>query len=174
MHSAAKNALLTAALLSGGLGSGIAADKTILLIAGRPSHGPGDHEFLAGSLLLQKCLNKVKGIKAEVHDFGWPKNDAAFESIDAVLIYADGGGSHPAIQKDRAKLIDGLAKKGIGIGCAHYGVEVPKGDPAKPVQESVRPIYKTLRCCPSDLGRMRYPLVAHDGHQQAPGQRDRR
>ena len=135
MHSAAKNALLTAALLLGGLGSGIAADKTILLIAGRPSHGPGDHEFRAGSLLLQKCLNMVKGIKAEVHDFGWPKDDSAFEGIDALLIYADGGGGHPAIQKDRAKLIDGLAKKGIGIGCAHYGVEVPKGDPGKYMQD---------------------------------------
>lgn len=142
MHSAAKNALLAAALLLGGLGSGIAADKTILLIAGRPSHGPGDHEFRAGSLLLKKCLNKVKGIKAEVHDFGWPKDDAVFEGIDAVLIYADGGGGHPAIQKDRAKLIDGIAKKGIGIGCAHYGVEVPKGDPGKYMQDWIGGYYE--------------------------------
>ena len=142
MHSAAKNALLAAALLLGGLGSGLAAGKKILLIAGRPSHGPGDHEFRAGSLLLQKCLNQIKGIKAEVHDFGWPKDDAAFEGIDAVLIYADGGGGHPAIQKDRAKLIDGLAKKGIGIGCAHYGVEVPKGDPGKYMQDWIGGYYE--------------------------------
>ena len=142
MHSAAKNALLAATLLLGGLGSGLAADKKILLIAGRPSHGPGDHEFRAGSLLLQKCLNQIKGIKAEVHDFGWPKDDAAFEGIDGVLIYADGGGGHPAIQKDRAKLIDGLAKKGIGIGCAHYGVEVPKGDPGKYMQDWIGGYYE--------------------------------
>ena len=142
MHSAAKNALLAAALLLGGLGSGLAADKKILLIAGRPSHGPGDHEFRAGSLLLQKCLNQIKGIKAEVHDFGWPKDDEAFGGIDAVLIYADGGGGHPAIQKDRAKLIDGLAKKGIGIGCAHYGVEVPKGDPGKYMQDWIGGYYE--------------------------------
>ena len=142
MHSAVKNALLAAALLLGGLGSGLAADKKILLIAGRPSHGPGDHEFRAGSLLLQKCLNQIKGIKAEVHDFGWPKDDEAFGGIDAVLIYADGGGGHPAIQKDRAKLIDGLAKKGIGIGCAHYGVEVPKGDPGKYMQDWIGGYYE--------------------------------
>ena len=142
MHSAVKNALLAAALLLGGLGSGLAANKKILLIAGRPSHGPGDHEFRAGSLLLQKCLNQIKGIKAEVHDFGWPKDDAAFEGIDAMLIYADGGGGHPAIQKDRAKLIDGLAKKGIGIGCAHYGVEVPKGDPGKYMQDWIGGYYE--------------------------------
>ena len=142
MHSAVKNTLLAAALLLSGLGSGLAANKKILLIAGRPSHGPGDHEFRAGSLLLQKCLNKIKGSKAEGHDFGWPKDDAAFEGIDAVLIYADGGGGHPAIQKDRAKLIDGLAKKGIGIGCAHYGVEVPKGDPGKYMQDWIGGYYE--------------------------------
>ena len=142
MHTAAKNALLAATLLISGLGGGFAADKKILLIAGRPSHGPGDHEFRAGSLLLQKCLNKVKGIKAEMHDFGWPKDDSAFDGADAVLIYADGGGGHPAIQKNRAKLIDGLAKRGLGIGCAHYGVEVPKGDPGKYMQDWIGGYYE--------------------------------
>ena len=142
MHTAAKNALLAATLLISGLGGGFAADKKILLIAGRPSHGPGDHEFRAGSLLLKKCLNKVKGIKAEMHDFGWPKDDSAFNGADAVLIYADGGGGHPAIQKNRAKLIDGLAKHGVGIGCAHYGVEVPRGDPGKYMQDWIGGYYE--------------------------------
>ena len=32
------------------------ADKRIVLLAGRPSHAPGDHEFRAGSLLLKKAL----------------------------------------------------------------------------------------------------------------------
>src|SRR6266404_339792 len=42
--------------------AGSAAEKKIVLIAGKPSHGPGDHEFRAGCLLLQKCLNQVPGI----------------------------------------------------------------------------------------------------------------
>ena len=99
------------------------ADKKILLIAGRPSHGPGDHEFRAGSLLLQKCLNKIKGIKAEVHDFGWPKDDAAFEGIDAVLIYADGGGRHPALQGNNLEKLGKLMKTGAGFLTIHYAVE---------------------------------------------------
>ena len=33
------------------------ADKRIVLIAGRPSHPPGMHEFRAGCLLLQKALS---------------------------------------------------------------------------------------------------------------------
>ncbi len=108
-----------------------AENKKIILLAGKPSHGPGDHEFNAGCLLLQKCLSNVPGVDVEVHKMGWPKDDAVLKSADAILIYADGGAGHPAIQADRMNLIDHLAKKGVGIGCAHYGVEVPKGDPGK-------------------------------------------
>ena len=107
---------------------GRAADKKIVLIAGRPSHGPGDHEFRAGSLLLKKCLDQTPGITSTVHANGWPTEASAFEGADALLIYADGGEGHPALQGDRVKLLDGLAAKGVGIGCAHYGVEVPKGE----------------------------------------------
>ena len=42
-----------------------AADKKIVLIAGKPSHGPGEHEHNAGLLLFQKCLASVPGIKGQ-------------------------------------------------------------------------------------------------------------
>lgn len=121
-----------AALTAIGLGcclSANAADKKLLLIAGSVSHGPGDHEFRAGTLLLQKGLANVPGLDVEVHFDGWPESDTAFEGADAVVIYADGGGGHPAIQKDRIALIDSLVEKGVGVGCMHYGVEVPTGAP---------------------------------------------
>ena len=39
-----------------------AADTTkIVLVAGHPSHGPGEHEFNAGCKLLAKCLAQVPG-----------------------------------------------------------------------------------------------------------------
>ena len=69
----ARISLFAAALLVSSFGSSYADNKKILLIAGKPSHGPGDHEFRAGALLLQKCLNKTQNIQAEVHDYGWPK-----------------------------------------------------------------------------------------------------
>ena len=125
--------LQTVLFLAAGLSAAtaLAADKKIVLIAGAPSHGPGDHEFRAGCLLLQQCLNSVPGITSEVHSNGWPRNPSAFEGADAVLIYADGGGGHPAIQEERMEFIDALADKGVGLGFAHYGVEVPKGDPGE-------------------------------------------
>ena len=101
-----------------------AADKKIILIAGRPSHPPGMHEFRAGSLLLQQCLAGVKGVSVTVYSNGWPNVENAFEGANAVVIYADGGGGHPAIQKDHKEILGALAKKGVGLGFMHYGVEV--------------------------------------------------
>ncbi|MBM3833401.1 MAG: hypothetical protein FJ403_09035 [Verrucomicrobia bacterium] len=138
-----KKLLQLAALLSlGAMLSAIAADKKILLLAGKQSHGPGDHEFRAGCLLLKKCLDGVPGLEVEVHTNGWPKNESAFEGADAILIYADGGGGHPGFQADRLKLIDGLVQKGVGIGCAHFGVEVPKGDPGEAMHRWIGGYYE--------------------------------
>jgi type 1 glutamine amidotransferase len=101
------------------------ADKRIILIAGKPSHGPGEHEFRAGCLLLNQCLEKVPGVSSVVYSNGWPREASAFDGADAILIYADGGAGHPAIQADHAKVLGDLVSKGVGLGCAHYGVEVP-------------------------------------------------
>jgi hypothetical protein len=105
-----------------------AGQKKLIIIAGKPSHPPMMHEFRAGSLLLEKCLQEVKGLKVEVHDNGWVKNEATFADADAVVIYADGGGKHPALQGDNLKTLEKLIRKGVGFGCMHYGVEVPPGE----------------------------------------------
>ncbi len=102
------------------------AKKKIVLIAGSASHGSGDHEFNAGVQLLKKCLDKVPNVTVVTHLNGWPKDNAIFDGADAILIYSDGGGGHPAIQGERLKFLDGLMQKGVGLACAHYAVEVPK------------------------------------------------
>ncbi|NBQ24926.1 MAG: hypothetical protein EBU26_11830, partial [Verrucomicrobia bacterium] len=60
----------------------LAQDKQIILLAGKPSHGPGDHEFNAGCLLLQKCLANVPGVQVQVHSMGWPKDESVLEHAD--------------------------------------------------------------------------------------------
>ena len=85
-----------------------AADTKIIFIAGRPSHPPGMHEFRAGCLLLQQCLAPVKGVNVTVYSNGWPHVEGALDKADAVVIYADGGGGHPALQADRLKFMDKL------------------------------------------------------------------
>lgn len=98
-----------------------AADTKIVLIAGRPSHGPGEHEHNAGVLLFKKCLASVPGVTVETHLSGeWP---ASFDGASAIVIYSDGGGGHPALQSDRLAQLDALMKKGVGFGCVHYACE---------------------------------------------------
>jgi len=103
-----------------------AADKKIVLIAGGVSHGAGEHEFRAGCLLLQQWLQSVPGISTAVYSNGWPDKANAFENASAIFIYCDGGDGHPAIRPDRLKVLGDLMAKGVGLGCAHYAVEVPK------------------------------------------------
>lgn len=107
--------------------SGIGQRKKIVMIAGSPSHGPGDHEFNAGCLLLKKCLDEnVPYVVTASYSGGWPKDPSAFDNADEVFIYSDGGAGHPAIQRDRLAMLDALFKSGVGIALGHYAVEVPK------------------------------------------------
>jgi type 1 glutamine amidotransferase len=121
-----RNFILILVTLGSSVLASQAADKKIVFIAGKPSHGPGDHEHRAGCLLLSKCVNQVPGVTSVVVSNGWPASDSVFDGADAVIIYADGGDGHPAIKPERLKLLDALASKGVGIGCLHYAVELPK------------------------------------------------
>ncbi len=102
--------------------------KKVVLVAGPRSHGYGAHEHNAGWLLLAKLLNEnMPNIHAAVYRNGWPKDPTAFDNADAIAIYCDGGGGHVVMR--HLEETDKLAKKGVGIACFHYGVEVPKGKP---------------------------------------------
>ena len=121
-----------------------AAERKIALIAGKQSHGPGDHEFRAGCLLLKSCLDNVSGITSVVYSNGWPANPNAFDGASAVVIYADGGGGHPAIQGDHRKILGDLAKNGVGLGFMHYGVEVPSTNGGPEFLEWIGGYYENL------------------------------
>jgi len=112
-----------------------AADKKIVLIAGRPSHPPGAHEHRAGCLLFQKCLAGFPGVKVFVYDGGWPTkqvdgkavdDNSVLEDADAIIVYSDGGANHPALARDHLDVIGRQVKRGTGFGCIHYAVEPVK------------------------------------------------
>ncbi len=98
--------------------------KKLVLIAGKPSHPPLMHEFRAGTTVLEQCLQGVPGLVVERHEMGWVKDESTFSDADAVVIYADGGAGHPAVQGDHLETLRKLVTRGVGFGCMHYGVEV--------------------------------------------------
>lgn len=100
------------------------AKKNILMIAGKPSHGPGQHEHNAGVQLLAKCLRE-SGLPLDVkfHLNGeWPSAEELAKA-NTILIYSDGGGGHPALQEGRLAQLDKEMKRGAGFVCLHYAVE---------------------------------------------------
>jgi hypothetical protein len=124
-----------------------AADKKLVIIAGKISHGPGDHEFRAGCLLLQKCLSSVPGLTTVVCSNGWPRDPGAFDGADGVFIYSDGGGGNPALQGDHAAVLGALARKGVGLGFGHFAVEVPADKGGQLFQDWIGGYYEDHYSC---------------------------
>ena len=110
---------LSCVALSAAPGPESADKKRIIFLAGKPSHGPGLHEYRAGSLLLARALNEQSGlpVHAEVIS-GWPEDASILKGAAALVIYDSGTksiGSHMAE-------VDALAKGGTGLMFLHYAV----------------------------------------------------
>lgn len=113
--------LLLTLLLAASLGA--AEKKHVLLVAGRPSHAPGEHEHNAGVQLLAKCLREGAADLVEVEftlNGRWP-SDEAVAKADTIVIYSDGGDGHPALP--RLEQLSAKMAKGCGLVALHYAVE---------------------------------------------------
>ncbi len=135
--------------LAGGLLCAADAPKKLVIVAGRPSHPPRMHEFNAGTQLLAKCLKDSPLVQVEVVKNGWPEDEAVFDKADGIVFYMDGGGGHELVKQDgrRLKLAEEWTKKGVGIGCMHYGVEVVKDQAGAQFQSWIGGYYESMFSC---------------------------
>jgi putative membrane-bound dehydrogenase-like protein len=103
--------------------------RKVVFVAGAKSHGYFSHEHIAGSKLLAKQLDEANvGLKSVViTDGGYPKDPSVFDDAVAIVVYCDGGGRH--LLNPYLKEFDQVMKRGVGLACIHYGVEVPRGAP---------------------------------------------
>ncbi len=104
--------------------------KKIVLVAGSKSHGPGDHEFFAGTAILMNLLKQTPGVWPVMVRDGWPKNDKVFDGAAAVLFYMDGRGGHPVVKNDRLAFLQKSIDKGCGWVNLHYAVDYEPKDGA--------------------------------------------
>ncbi|MBX9627308.1 MAG: ThuA domain-containing protein, partial [Gemmataceae bacterium] len=102
--------------------------KRILLIAGSKSHGPGDHEFFAGTAILMNLLKQTPGVWPIMARDGWPKNEKLFDTADCVVFYLDGRGGHPATKGDRLDKLQKLMDRGVGWVNLHFAVDYEPKD----------------------------------------------
>ena len=89
----------------------------------------------------------MKGLETVVFKNGYPKDDSALDTADGILCFADGGGGHPLIREKRLERIGKLMAKGVGLMCAHYGVEVPKDLGGPEFQEWIGGYYEHMYSC---------------------------
>jgi hypothetical protein len=98
--------------------------KVVLVIAGKQSHGPGDHEFFAGSAILCDLLRQTPGVFPIMVRDGWPQDESLFDIAHSIVMYMDGRVGHPVVQKDRLAAMDARIKgKKTGWVNLHYAVD---------------------------------------------------
>ncbi len=100
----------------------------IVLVAGHASHGPGEHEFFAGSALLMDMLKQTPGVFPVMARDGWPKDEKIFTGAKAVVFYMDGRNGHPVGQ--HLDFLKPLLAQGVGWVNLHYAVDYTKQDGA--------------------------------------------
>ncbi len=96
--------------------------RKVVLIGDAGTHGPpGNHEFIAASILLARRLHAAyPNVHAVIHSTkNWPKD---LSHADAVVVGLNHGGR---AAKDAQ--IDAAVKRGAGFMALHFGVEVNKG-----------------------------------------------
>ena len=99
----------------------------IVLVAGKASHGPGEHEFFAGTAVLCNLLKETPGVFPVMARDGWPKNEKIFEGAKAVVFFMDGREGHPIFKGNHANMVQKLMDKGVGFVNLHYAVDyLPK------------------------------------------------
>ena len=151
-HTMTRRAFLGASASAVGalaVAPGLAAEskKKLVMLAGKPSHGPMEHEFNAGVLLMAKCLAGAPGLEVVHYKGGWPDSEKAFEGASGILCYADGGNGHPLLQANHLSIIADFMKRGVGLMCAHYAVEVPKDKAGKEFQDWIGGYYEDKFSC---------------------------
>lgn len=110
-------------------GAGDASDggarPRIVVVAGTPSHGPGEHEYTAGAFMLRRLLGEV-GVDVDVVRDGWPVDPAIFEGARAIGFFSSGDTSHPLLVGDRLDVLTRALASGTGFFCLHWAVHFPE------------------------------------------------
>ena len=107
-----------------------AKDTKIVLIAGKKSHKPGEHEYEKGLQLLRHCLDtslNVRHVIVEVHGNGWPENEQALDDADTIVYFGDGGSAHnphPLVRDNRMPALAKQMRRGCGLVVIHWGLNL--------------------------------------------------
>jgi type 1 glutamine amidotransferase len=114
--------------------------KRIVLIGGKKSHGPGEHDFAAGLTLLKRSLEtarNVTGVVVDCYPDAWPADSAKLDGASAIVWYFDGIQQvpHPLLDAERLKAFSALMAKGVGLVCLHQASSLPADNTSIPLPD---------------------------------------
>ena len=93
----------------------------VLFLAGDNSHGWGSHKHVAGTIILSEALPQgAPGVSSEMIR-EWPSAEQ-LERADALVIYADGWGKHPA--NDHLDELKAFMDQGKGLVVLHWATGI--------------------------------------------------
>ena len=108
-------------------------EKKIILIAGKKSHGPEEHEYIKTVRLIKAMLLKarnVSGISCEIVYNGWPEDPQILDDADLILMISDGQDGDlfspvPFMYPDRMAIMEKQMKRGCGFSVLHFSTFAP-------------------------------------------------
>jgi type 1 glutamine amidotransferase len=116
------------------------APKKVVVIAGKKSHGPvgnGIHDYGWSAKLIKAMLESSQvrdRVAVEVHLDGWPKDPAALDAADAVMVISDGREGSPKegyepvphfATPENAAAMAKQIKRGCGFLTFHFSTFAP-------------------------------------------------
>jgi len=106
------------------------APKTVVLIGGPASEGPGRHAYPAGIRQLQQLLEKDASgrVRVQAYPDGWPIDPAALAHADTVVLYFDGLEKHPLHDPVHRAAFDAAMRRGAGVVALHQASTVTEND----------------------------------------------
>jgi hypothetical protein len=117
-----------------------ATGKRVVLIGGKKSHGPGEHDFATGLGVIKQALlsiRNVHGLSVDIHPDAWPVDGQALAGASTVVWYFDGIQEvpHPLLNPDRRAAFAKLMAQGVGLVCLHQATSLPEDNTSIPLTD---------------------------------------
>jgi outer membrane protein assembly factor BamB/type 1 glutamine amidotransferase len=104
--------------------------KTVVLIGGPASEGPGRHAYPDGIRQLQALLEQDASdrVRVDAYPDGWPADPSVLARADTVVLYFDGLDRHPLRDPAHRAAFEAAMRRGSGVVALHQASTVPESD----------------------------------------------
>ena len=106
--------------------------RTVVIIGGVASEGPGKHDYPSGVRRLQALIEHSpdagSALRVIAYPDGWPRDDGALDQADTVVWYFDGMDRHPLRDPRRRARFETLMRRGVGLVALHQSSTAPVDD----------------------------------------------